>query len=195
MSVARHGSSTASGRSAIAPSRCYWIGRIVSILSFQMLMVAIGWQLYSHDRQRARSWPHRACAVRADAGADAAGRPCRRPLRLPRHPAGLPERRGDRRGVPGGRLADAAGSIRWRSMWSPPWSAPRAPSRSRPWWRSFRRWCRARWCRRRPPGSPRPTRPARSSARCSAACSTGSALPRSTAPPSGSGRSAPASSP
>jgi MFS family permease len=25
----------------------YWIGRIVSILSFQMLMVAIGWQLYS----------------------------------------------------------------------------------------------------------------------------------------------------
>jgi MFS family permease len=25
----------------------YWVGRIVSILSFQMLMVAIGWQLYS----------------------------------------------------------------------------------------------------------------------------------------------------
>jgi low affinity Fe/Cu permease len=25
----------------------YWIGRIVSILSFQMLMVAIGWQLYA----------------------------------------------------------------------------------------------------------------------------------------------------
>ena len=25
----------------------FWIGRIVSILSFQMLMVAIGWQLYS----------------------------------------------------------------------------------------------------------------------------------------------------
>ena len=33
--------------SAIAPSRFYWFGRIVSILSFQMLMVAIGWQLYS----------------------------------------------------------------------------------------------------------------------------------------------------
>ena len=40
---------------AAAPSRLfghrafalYWVGRIVSILSFQMLMVAIGWQLYS----------------------------------------------------------------------------------------------------------------------------------------------------
>ena len=25
----------------------FWVGRIVSILSFQMLMVAIGWQLYA----------------------------------------------------------------------------------------------------------------------------------------------------
>ena len=25
----------------------YWVGRIVSILSFQMLMVAVGWQLYA----------------------------------------------------------------------------------------------------------------------------------------------------
>ena len=33
--------------SGTAPSRCYWFSRIVSILSFQMLAVAVGWQLYA----------------------------------------------------------------------------------------------------------------------------------------------------
>jgi MFS family permease len=44
MSVAVASSASVFGHRAFA---YYWIGRIVSILSFQMLMVAIGWQLYS----------------------------------------------------------------------------------------------------------------------------------------------------
>jgi MFS family permease len=44
MSVAVASSASVFGHRAFAS---YWIGRIVSILSFQMLMVAIGWQLYS----------------------------------------------------------------------------------------------------------------------------------------------------
>ena len=44
MSVAVPSSASVFGHRAFA---CYWGGRIVSILSFQMLMVAIGWQLYS----------------------------------------------------------------------------------------------------------------------------------------------------
>src|SRR5262245_62861179 len=40
---------TAAPRSAFSyrAFTMFWIGRIVSILSFQMLVVAIGWQLYS----------------------------------------------------------------------------------------------------------------------------------------------------
>ncbi|MBX9840569.1 MAG: MFS transporter [Xanthobacteraceae bacterium] len=44
MSVATASQASVFGHRAFA---YYWIGRIVSILSFQMLMVAIGWQLYS----------------------------------------------------------------------------------------------------------------------------------------------------
>jgi MFS family permease len=44
MSVAAASSASVFGHRAFA---YYWIGRIVSILSFQMLMVAIGWQLYT----------------------------------------------------------------------------------------------------------------------------------------------------
>jgi MFS family permease len=44
MSVAVASSASVFGHRAFA---YYWIGRIVSILSFQMLMVAIGWQLYT----------------------------------------------------------------------------------------------------------------------------------------------------
>ena len=41
--------STAPARSAFSyrAFTMFWIGRIVSILSFQMLVVAIGWQLYA----------------------------------------------------------------------------------------------------------------------------------------------------
>ena len=41
--------STAPTRSAFSyrAFTMFWIGRIVSILSFQMLVVAIGWQLYT----------------------------------------------------------------------------------------------------------------------------------------------------
>jgi MFS family permease len=44
VSVAATSTASVFGHRAFA---YYWIGRIVSILSFQMLMVAIGWQLYS----------------------------------------------------------------------------------------------------------------------------------------------------
>ena len=72
----------------------FWGGRIVSILSFQMLMVAIGWQLYSLTGSALDLGLLRARAIRADAGADPVGRPRRRPLRPSRHPDGVPGRGG-----------------------------------------------------------------------------------------------------
>ena len=44
LSIAAAPSVSVMGHRAFA---LYWVGRIVSILSFQMLVVAIGWQLYS----------------------------------------------------------------------------------------------------------------------------------------------------
>ena len=44
MNLAAAPSASVIGHPAFA---LFWGGRIVSILSFQMLMVAIGWQLYS----------------------------------------------------------------------------------------------------------------------------------------------------
>ncbi len=89
------------------------------------------------DRQRARSRPDRARAVRADDRADPAGRSHRRPLRPSPDPAGLPARGSERRGDARARHRRWAGSTRSRSTSSRRWSAQRAPSKSRPWWRSF----------------------------------------------------------
>ena len=76
----------------------FWIGRIVSILSFQMMMVAIGWQLYSLTGSAldlgllgiAQFMPMMVLTLLC--------RPCRRPLRRPQDPvvsastAGAPAR-------------------------------------------------------------------------------------------------------
>ena len=149
----------------------YWFSRIASILSFHMLVVAVGWQLYELTGSAfdlgllglaqfgpmlvltlfvghvADRYDHRIilmlCQITEGCGAAIlVYATATGSLGTPRH---LRRRRGGRLGA---RLRnpDHGGD-------------------------HLRRWCRAPWCRRRWRGLPRPTRPARSSGRRSAACS------------------------
>jgi MFS family permease len=132
----------------------FWIGRIVSILSFQMLVVAVGWQLY----------------VLTGSALDLGllGIAQFVPMLLLTPLVGHVADRYDNRMILlvcqlGEAAAAAILALGTVMGWLDPLTiyiimALVARSKSRPWWRSFRRWCRGRWCRPRPPGSHPPTR-------------------------------------
>jgi MFS family permease len=175
MSVEAGTSASVFGHRAFA---YYWIGRIVSILSFQMLMVAIGWQLYSITGSA------------LDLGF--LGLAQFVPMLVLTLLVGHVADRYDYRALllvcqSGEALAAAflaAGSL---MGWLEPWAIYAVTVLVGA--------ARAFEIPTMVAGSPRPTRPGRSSARCSAGSSTRSVPRRSTAPPSCFGPSAPRSSP
>ncbi len=135
----------------------FLIGRIVSILSFQMLVVAIGWQLYTLT----------------DSALDLGllGIAQFVPMFVLTPLVGHAVDRYDNRVILlicqlGEAAAAAILALGTMTGQLDPLTiyviialvGAGAPSRSRPWSRSSRRWCRGRWCHQRPHGSPRQTR-------------------------------------
>ena len=184
-------------RAAAPADRCsahrafalYWFSRIASILSFHMLVVAVGWQLYELTGSAfdlgllglAQFVPMLLLTLFVGHVAD------RYDHRLILMLCQITE------AVAAAILAigTATGSLGTLAIYIVVAVVGAARAFEIPTMAAIiPAWCRARWCRRRWRGSPPPTRPGRSSARRSAACSICLGRRRSMASPSCCGASA-----